>query len=235
MSNVRLYYLLLDEADSTTYKLDKMIAQELTSQWMAELPAEKQVSLQRLINQRDRDVSLIAQRLLKHSVADEGIEEFKLKDVCYPLAAKPYWPAKNKKFLDFNISHSGRLILVAASQEVELGVDVEKNRQLKNLNFKMILSDDELELIKKTPEVFFDLWSKKEAVVKAANTTGIARMRDVVLQQESAELDGKIWHIKNIDKTLIDIELEQETYSIYLATSAPVEKLIIEQRFLDEL
>ncbi len=235
MSSVRLYYLLLDEADSATYEIDKPIAQELESQWMAELPAEKQASLQRLIDQRNRDVSLIAQRLLKHSVADEGIEEFQLKDICYASTAKPYWPGKNKKFLDFNISHSGRVIIVAASQEVDLGVDVEKNRPLKNLSFKMVLSDDELEMIKKTPEVFFDLWSKKEAVVKAADTTGIARMRDVVLQQESAELDGKIWHIKSIDKTLIDIEFERETYSIYLATSAPVEKLIIKQMFLDEL
>jgi len=222
MNAARLYYLSLDDAD---------VGEEVKTHLMSALSSEKQVSLRRFVDQRDRDISLYAQHLLRRCVLDEGVESFFLKDVCYPQAAKPYWSESKNIALDFNISHSGGLIIAAASQAITLGVDVEKYRKLKNLNFKMVLSKDELDMVEDHPEVFFDLWSKKEAVVKAANTTGIARMRDVILGQDHAELDGKVWHLKQIN----EIKSDDDKYAINLATSEPVKELIIKKISLNEL
>ncbi|MBL4712176.1 MAG: 4'-phosphopantetheinyl transferase superfamily protein, partial [Gammaproteobacteria bacterium] len=156
---------------------------------------------------------------------DDGVTKFTLSDVNYPESGKPYW--KHDDAYDFNISHSGDYIMVAASKSLNVGIDVEKIKELKRLSFTSVLSSDELIAIKKTPALFFDLWSKKEAVVKAADTAGIARMRDVKLKKSIAMLDEEKWHLKTI---AID-----KGYAINLATSASISKLIVKQISLHKL
>jgi len=94
-----------------------------------------------------------------------------------------------------------------------------------------VLSADELAEIQQTPDRFFDYWSKKEAVVKAANTTGLGRMRDVQLRKNHAVLDNKKWYLKNIE---LNAPLLNQ-YAIHLATSEPVDEVIIKQILLSEL
>ena len=211
---------------------------------MSELSTDKRASLERLVDPRDRLVSLLASRLLKSCAFDEGITDFHLQDICYPEARKPYWSVSGNSALhgalnatlDFNITHSANLIMVAVSRDVKLGVDAERHRKLKSLNFKMVLSNAELALIEKTEDVFFDLWSKKEAVVKAADTGGVARMRDVHLDHDLAELDGKIWQIMPLDQIREDrVNRDSGDYSIHLATSEVIDAPVIERKTIDSL
>jgi phosphopantetheinyl transferase len=239
VKRVRLHYLWLTD-DGQPLPVEGLIEDKQIQQWLAELSAEKRHSLLRLVNPRDRLISLLALRLLKSAAIDEGIQNFHLKDICYPQAKKPYWAASVHDVLintfDFNITHSAGLIIVAVSRDVKLGIDAERHRKLKNLNFKMVLSNTELALIEKTEEVFFDLWSKKEAVVKAADTVGVARMRDVRLHHDLAELDGKIWQIMPLDQIRQDrVNRDSGNYSIHLATSEGIDAPVIERKTIDSL
>jgi 4'-phosphopantetheinyl transferase len=225
MNRVRLYFVSL-KIDSSWAQ----ISNTLFHQRLSELSLQKQDSIQRLINEKDRLSSLFGLYLLKRCVQDEEIPDFQLSDIKYPESGKPYWHRESSHGFDFNISHSEDLILVAMSKTLKVGVDIEKRRNLKRLNFKMVMSAEELEKIQQTPDMFFDLWSKKEAVVKAADTAGISRMRDVILENERAMLDDVCWYIKTIDK-LIKLE---EKFSAHLATSQPVDELIIKQMSLDD-
>jgi 4'-phosphopantetheinyl transferase len=75
--------------------------------------------------------------------------------------------------LDFNISHSGRLVLVAVTCNAALGVDVECTTRSAPLNIAadyfsaaeraMLLSRPEAE----RPESFYRLWTLKESYIKA--------------------------------------------------------------------
>ncbi len=159
-------------------------------------------------------------RLLRLCAQDEGIRDFKLSDVRYPDTGKPFWK-NNNDYFDFNISHSGNLIVIVASAALKVGVDVEQIRHLKRLSFKRIMSAEELAEIQQTPVLFFDLWSKKEAVVKAADTVGLARMSDVSLKQNMAALDEEQWYLKSINL--------DDQYAINMATSKMVDELIIKQ------
>ncbi len=226
MNSIRLYYIEFNE----NQRLNPP-DQELLDHWVSELNVKKQKAVLRLLNDSDRIASLSGLQLLKLCALDEQLNNFRLSDVEYPEAQKPYWSGSNNDFFDFNISHSGRFVIVAVSRTLKLGVDIEKHRKLKNMNFKMVMSTDELQNIKQVPAMFFDLWCRKEAVVKAANTAGIARMRDVRLKNNQAELDGETWQLEKIS----GIKEAGNQYSIYLATSAPVEKLIIKQQFLNKL
>ncbi len=215
MNNVRLYYIKHQGEDDLA-QIDAIRME----QWLSELSKQKRASIQRLLHYQDRVTSLAGLRLLSLCVQDEGIRNFKLNDVQYPQSGKPFWKNNNDNF-DFNISHSGNFILITASATLKVGVDVEEIRQLKRLNFKKVMSADELTKIQQTPVIFFDLWSKKEAVVKAADTVGLARMSDVSLKQDMATLDEQQWFLKNIN-------LDSQ-YAINMATSKTVDELIVKQ------
>ncbi len=220
MNNVRLYYIKHQGEDELA-QVDVLRVE----QWLSLLSSQKQASIQRLLHYPHRLTSLLGLRLLNLCAQDEGIKNFKLSDVLYPDKGKPYWDTND--CFDFNISHSGSFILIITSTTLKVGVDVEAIRQLKYLNFKMVMSADELLEIQQTPQCFFNLWSKKEAVVKAANTVGLARMRDVRLNEDSAMLDEKQWFLKSI-------ELDDQ-YAINIATSKVVDKLIVKQIQLKDL
>ena len=226
MNSVRLYYIKYD-ARADLAPLDK----KQLERWLSELSMQKREAVERLINSNDRIMSLLASQLIKLCARDEAIDDFFLADVVYPETGKPGWQSKQGSVLDFNVSHSNACVVVAVSRTVKVGVDVEKIRQLKNLNFKMVMLPDELKLIRETPALFFELWSKKEAVVKAANTSGISRMRDVVLTGNRAVLEGANWHLRKINA---DDEFD-DGYEIYLATSEPVDELKIKCICIDEL
>lgn len=84
----------------------------------------------------------------------------------------------NKPFLSiagnllFNISHSGRWVVAAFSEYVDVGVDVE---EIKKTDFgiaKRFFSKDEYRYIMERPEkcrheTFYDLWTLKESYIKA--------------------------------------------------------------------
>jgi 4'-phosphopantetheinyl transferase len=225
MNTVRIYFTRLP-LDGNSGRINDA----LLEQWLCELSVKKRTSIQRLINEKDRLSSLLGLLLLKRCVEDEGIAGFSLADIYYPKTGKPYWRRKSIQQIDFNISHSGDVIIVAISKTLKVGVDIEKIRSLKYSNYKMVMSPEELTQIRQTPELFFNLWSKKEAVVKAANTTGIVRMRDVNLYKEQAMLDDVCWHLKSLSK-LMGLE---DAFSVHLATSQLVADIILKDVSADD-
>lgn len=226
MNSVRLYYINHNGKDDLA-KIDN----EQLEQWLSEISVLKREAVERLINRDDRITSLLALQLLKMCARDELIEDFRLGDVNYPETGKPNWQSQQGSILDFNISHSNECVLVAVSNTVKIGVDVEKVRTLKNLSFKMVMLPNELKLIRETPNLFFELWAKKEAVVKAADTSGLSRMRDVILTENQAMLDGTSWYLNNIK---LDTPLDGQ-YEIYLATSGLIDKIKITNIYIEDL
>lgn len=217
---------------------------ERWQQWaLSLLSAEKRRRVQRLIHSGDREVSLCGLLLLRHCVAALGDEGFDLSAVRYPERGKPYWqPAAESAApqLDFNISHSAELIVAVASNQLRVGVDVEKIRPLQRFSYRSIMREQERLLIGDRPDYFFRLWTIKEAVVKAADTAGLVKIRDVCIKGQegseayrrdiemaSATLDGTAWYINELQ---VD-----EGYCLSLATSAPVDELKISLMRLDEL
>ncbi len=214
-----------------------LISDRLRKQWLNQLPVVKARAISRLLDSADQDSSLLGLKLLQKCAQSLQVEGFSLGDIEYRDAGKPVWrdpksgnnTTTDSRF-DFNISHSADLVLVAAGRGLKIGLDAERIRPLKNLNFRSIMQAHELEAIKRQPDSFFRLWSIKEAVVKAADTSGLSRMREVVIGSVGSEempayadFNGGRWYLKSLD---ID-----RHYSVILATSAPLDKLVV--RFMD--
>lgn len=219
MNLVRLYYIKPEK--TATWQPGEKRLEEL----MATLSEDKRSALTRLVNRADQIASLLGLLLLEKTARDEGVAGFRLGDINYPRTGKPVWCSNHDTEFDFNISHSSGLVLVAASRTLKLGVDAEKIRHLKNMSFRRVLTADELQAIENDPALFFTLWSRKEAVVKAADTAGISRMHDVELTADRAMLDGKIWFISDLAGRM---QCDKD-YAVNLATSAPVEQIIIKE------
>ncbi len=79
--------------------------------------------------------------------------------------------------ISFNVSHSGGLAVFAIARGGQVGVDVEEFHEINDLEAtaSVFLSPDELSQFKEIPggrklDRFFDLWTSKEAILKAYGT-----------------------------------------------------------------
>jgi 4'-phosphopantetheinyl transferase len=110
--------------------------------------------------------------------------------------------------LRFNFSHSGTICVMAVTEGVEIGVDVEELRPVQDLD--NALTPRERTLIQAAPperrdEILLRCWTRKEAVLKAAGTGLIARPDALDTQSEGASLRWPSAGVDAVDYRLFDI------------------------------
>lgn len=129
------------------------------------LPIEEQKKSASFRNQQRARIHVCSRLLLQKALKKHGCA---LSECVIGKHGKPY--LKKCSQLYFNLSHSGDNILLGLSSH-EIGVDIEMIRERIPSNLKRILSEEELSFLsQKTEEekkqVFFQLWTMKEAFVK---------------------------------------------------------------------
>ncbi|MGE0596399.1 MAG: 4'-phosphopantetheinyl transferase superfamily protein [Hyphomonadaceae bacterium] len=97
------------------------------------------------------------------------------QDISFTLSAydKPSLADAGAPGLHFNLSHSGDLAALGVSADVELGVDIEWIRLLKEDISARYFSTSECEVLHALAEseqarAFFECWTRKEAYIKAS-------------------------------------------------------------------
>lgn len=122
---------------------------------------------------------------------------------------KPYLPDFPE--WQFNLSHSGEKLLIAVSDEMPVGIDIEKIKPRRSLVdlVKKCFAVSEQNYWFALPEneqlnVFYEFWTRKEAVVKGIGrgiALGLNRC-EIDTNQPNAFLNlpvNEIWHTKKID------------------------------------
>jgi 4'-phosphopantetheinyl transferase len=96
----------------------------------------------------------------------------------YSAHGKPELPGET---LRFNVAHSDDLAVIALTAQDRLGIDVERVRELPDLDdvARTVFSASELEVLGALPrdtrtQAFFNCWTRKEAFVKAVGE-GLSR------------------------------------------------------------
>ncbi len=163
-------------------------------------------------NKEKQIASLIGKLLLIEGL--KSIKNYDSKEINIEKGSsnsKPF--IKNAPY--FNISHSGDVIVCAISKSYEIGIDIEKIKPIKIENFNSILSKEDLKFIKNKKDhskAFFEVWTKKEAVLKAIGTGIIPTLF------KNITLNNNLGIVNNIDKWYLKrINLFDE-YVCYLAT-----------------
>jgi 4'-phosphopantetheinyl transferase len=131
--------------------------------------------------------------LLEYTMREAGFADFALAELVYPEDRKPCCPGRP----DFNISHSHSAVYCALAEQGRVGVDVEKIRPLDTAGFERMIDAQELaEAGGDTP--FFEVWTRKEAVLKAQGRSGVWDMHRVSLdfEQQNADFKGERWQVR---------------------------------------
>jgi 4'-phosphopantetheinyl transferase len=202
--------------------MDKQIPGPCVEQWLGELAPAQQSRIQRLKAEQRRAASLAALQLLKQACRTLGIERFDLRDLHFPPKGKPFWGTP----LDFNISHSHQLVACAATTACRVGIDVEHIRPYHFPIVERVLDRGEQSRVEQDKDAFFDIWTAKEAVVKACGH-GIGSLGRVHTDPDGAQFDNQRWHLK-------PLALGND-YRGHLAVEAKAEPVVMEALSADEL
>ena len=158
------------------YKFDiGEFSEEEYEKWYSLMSQDKKSRVDRFLNADDKKRTVAGEMLARKAVSEW------CDVLCDTIAfktdehGKPY--AENLN-VQFNISHSGNIVVCAVSNN-PVGIDVEEIRPIDLKIAKRICSDDELKYIfdgkepafsvttnKKTLTRFFEIWTAKEAVGK---------------------------------------------------------------------
>ncbi|MGT2551889.1 4'-phosphopantetheinyl transferase family protein [Acinetobacter geminorum] len=116
---------------------------------------------------------LISRVLVKTVLADKlGISPHEVNIQLYPNG-KPF--VQSSKAVYFNLTHSADVIILAVTEEGEIGVDIEQvDREFEWRRVDSVLAPIEIEWIKKNEltdpfnvyQRFFQIWTLKEAYIK---------------------------------------------------------------------
>lgn len=214
MSVSILYYKVSPERMSSA-KLSEQIAD-----WVKELPKIKQKQVKRLRQQNDQLLSLAGLQLLKIGISEVSGKLFTLDQLRFPEKAKPFLAGN----IDFNISHSGDVVCCVISDSTKVGIDLELQRNVTPATMNKFL-DESVDSLDNTPNKsmkyrFFDIWTKNEAIIKAANHGSIYNMHDIQHEKAGGYYQNHFWYTYPVDIVPAD---DNNEYTCHIACSEQID------------
>ena len=151
MENVKLFIVNIDLGFSHRRFLLKNINEK-----------QKEKAL-RFKNEKDQIRSMISSYLI-NSLSKE--------ELLFNEMGKPFY--ENGPF--FNVSHSGKFVIMAVSDK-EIGVDIEENNEQDMSSLIKIFNEAEVKLLKEHAD-FYYLWCAKESLIKCMGSS-INKIKEV--------------------------------------------------------
>jgi 4'-phosphopantetheinyl transferase len=187
--------------------------------YLNQMPSEIQQKIGRYKNWEDAHTSLIGKLLLIQALQDSGFQKPDLSLLTYNEYGRPSIPG----ILDFNISHSETLVLCAIAANGSIGIDAEVLRPINKTDFYNCWTPTEAKAIYEDPEdykIFYNHWTKKEAVVKAIGNGLNIPLTDIEIKGDLATVvhHGN-WHVKEIPLS--------EKYIVHMASKEPYKKAVV--------
>lgn len=116
---------------------------------------------------QDAQLSLMGKLLLKIGLIEHN-SNHTLKELMFTKYNKPFFYDED---IQFNISHSGEIVVCAITSEYStIGIDIENIQTINVKDFESYMTENEQHTIFSSEEIektFFSYWTQKEAVLKA--------------------------------------------------------------------
>lgn len=166
---------------------------ELAARWLHQLPYVKRLSIERAAPMAAL-ASLAGIDLLSLAAAAHGYDSLPAAALAFPERGKPFWPGG----LEFNISHTPDFVACVATRAVSVGIDIEATGRVSLATVRRIASNAELASCGESALGATRLWTRKEAVVKAAGGT-VFDAGKVTLSATHAEFRERLWYFAGPD------------------------------------
>jgi 4'-phosphopantetheinyl transferase len=115
-----------------------------------------------------------------------------------PWQKYPHGKPQTQSGLHFNISHSQQNVVVAFHNS-DIGIDIEVVRKVNHPSFKRVFGHEELSYIGRSDERFFELWTRKEALIKADGRGFSLPVNQINSLETPVEINQKLWHWQAIN------------------------------------
>lgn len=211
-----IYYTYIDEERHA----------QIINEFSRNSPKTYQNKIRKFKRWQDAQLSILGRFLLKYGLQqiDKYFDENEFR---FNSNSKPYLEAEN---LEFNISHSGNIVVCAISNRCEIGIDIEIVKDIEVADFRTQMTENEWKKIFNAENVcssFFDYWTQKEAVLKAQGSGIIDFLQSFEIINERITLNNRIFSIQKIP---ID-----ENYKCHIAFTDDVDTEILEPIYIDSL
>ena len=198
------------------------ISDRVLCNYLEMMPPAIRSSIERYKRWQDRQATLFGKLLLLKALQlqckDAGLRKF--RSLKLSQFGKPFINGGP----EFNISHSEDIVVLALTQHQAIGIDIEKIRPVDKDDFVKelpeIISFYENREADQANHLFFECWTKKEAVLKANGRGLFVPLKDVVLRGDRACIGKSIWFIEQVS---ID-----EGYCCHVATQKPLEDVLVQ-------
>ncbi|MDX9882072.1 MAG: 4'-phosphopantetheinyl transferase superfamily protein [Prolixibacteraceae bacterium] len=170
--------------------------------------------------EEDRLLLLTASYLLKEALAKNGYPDYRLKNLQYTQAGKPFFPGSP---FDFSISHTDYCAAVAFSTNCRVGIDIEKIKTVDLADFKTVFPEEvwtEIETSVEPTETFYSHWTLLESAVKAdGRGLPLLSSNHVKVKDGQVIINGKRWFSQHLSfdpsiSCCIASGLKQETVEL---------------------
>jgi len=180
----------------STY-FEEPIAEEQLAYYSSLLPEIEKKKINAFIRWEDRTASILGKALLLRLLEHTGESGIKLSDLLYTSYKKPYFDATN----DFSIAHSGSFVVCAMASHCRLGIDIEQIKTTANNSLAFTLTPEEDRCLKASVNAdltFYNIWTKKEAIIKADGRGLSLELSHVDTTCVPFSLDGQDWFTQSI-------------------------------------
>jgi 4'-phosphopantetheinyl transferase len=196
------------------------IGREKFDSYLSRLPQEQRSNICRYHSFKDKALRLGGKILLMKALTGTGFSNELINGLKKTDTNKPFL----ENWMPFNISHSGDYVVLAFGSDSEIGVDIEfidPGTETSELLDFFVQEEKELLLRCAGVETFFDIWVRKEAVLKAAGIGIVNGLNMFSCISDIVHYNGKKWFLK---KNHI-----AEDYISYLATSSLCEDVLMSE------
>ena len=179
------------------------LPEDLEHEYLSRMPSAICTAVGKYHRWEDRQATLFGKMLLQHALRNRMPEPLSLDRLEYTINKKPFI----RDALGFNISHSEGVVALALVDDGEVGIDVEKIRPIGVEDFLRYMPElsglPDLE----APEgakLFFDCWTKKEAVLKGDGCGLMGALEQVYLREDTAFFHEQAWRLMEINCVAAD-------------------------------
>lgn len=172
---------------------------QLMSKYLTEFSPAFSDRLLRYRRWEDAQLSMLGRLLLKHGLEKNNLS-FSDRQLVFSSFNKPL--LKDNSF-QFNISHSGEVVVCAITDVAEVGIDIELIKPINLSDFKSQMTAKEwaeINSAKVKDLAFYDYWTQKEAALKAIGKgLSIPLNTFVINKDKTCEIEGNLVNLEEVN------------------------------------
>jgi 4'-phosphopantetheinyl transferase len=161
---------------------------ELAGRWLHRLPYVKRRTVERA-PEKSAVATLAGIDLLAHGARALGHDTLDAAALVFPEGGKPHWPGG----VEFSISHTVEHAVCVVTRSVRVGIDIEIIGRVRIEILRRVASSAELGLYGASARGAASLWTRKEAVLKAAGAS-VFEAAAVEVHEQYADFRAGRWH-----------------------------------------